>query len=200
MNVSLHRELEFLAGFYIPSFPEEKLQCNRYKISLHLVTTTENFHEVNIAMDRVRVMVNYEFAHTVFVNSQHQDEIEKMQSLGINVTTLPEEPLDQVIGIMLYCKFNAIMENRMQITQLDIASELGDMVWYQHFSDDNLGPFADGGWWHHASVLHSSTITGNSQIPMIPAVSWSRYDLGWSNIEDQPASTIVYAKFRRDEN
>jgi hypothetical protein len=33
--------------------------------------------------------------------------------MGINVTTLPEEPVDQIIGMMLYYKLNAIMEGRM---------------------------------------------------------------------------------------
>jgi hypothetical protein len=200
MNVSLRRDLEFLAGFYIPSQPKEKLQCNRYKIDLHLVTATEDCDEINIAMDRIKAMVYYNFSHTVFVNSQHREDIAMMQDLGINITTLPEEPLDQVVGVMLYCKLSAVVERRMQILQLDIASELGDMVWYQHFSDDNLGPFADGGWWHHASTQHSDVIKDSSEIPSIPAGSWSQYDLAWNAADTGSPNTVVYVDFRRDEN
>jgi hypothetical protein len=200
MNVNLHRELEFLAGFYIPSLGQKKLQCNRYKVLMHLITATEDFHEINIAMDRVKVMIHYEFSGTVFVHSDHREEIEQMQALGINVTTLPEEPLDQIVGIMLYCKFNAIMEQRMQVSQLDIASDLGDTVWYQHFDDDNIGPFATGGWWHHSSIIHTDVVSDSTQIPLIPASSWAHYDLCWPQADEKTNSTVVYADFGRNEN
>ena len=200
MNVNLHRDLDFLAGFYIPSFSKYKLQCNRYRVRLHLVTNTENFDEVNIAMDRVKALIYHELSHTVFVNAKHRDDISSLASLGINITTLPEEPLDQVISIMLYCKLNAIMEQRMQVTQIDIASELGDMVWYQHYADDNIGPFADSGWWHHASAQHTDVIvSGDGEIPMIPTGSWAHYDLSWPT-DQEKKSTVVYANFRADEN
>ena len=199
MNVNLYRDLDFLAGFYIPSFSKHKFQCNRYRVRLHLVTNTEDFDQVNIAMDRVKALIYHELSHTVFVNSKHRDNINDLVSLGINVTTLPEEPLDQVIGIVLYCKFNAIMEQRMQVTQIDIASELGDMVWYQHYADDNIGPFASGGWWHHASTRHNDCVLVDADVPMIPAGSWAHYDLSWP-ADQEKKSTVVYANFRDDEN
>ena len=140
MNVRLQYDLEFLAGIYY----EDQLQMNQYNVSLNLLTKTRDSVSTNIALDRAKAFVHGALESTVFINQANQERAEFMQMIGINVTTLPEEPVDQIIGMMLYYKLNAIMEDRMTVTQLDIASSLGDSVWYQHDEEDVTGPFRWG--------------------------------------------------------
>lgn len=200
MNVALHRELEFFAGFYIPAFPDRTLQSNRYRVSVYFVTTTDDFYEVNVAMDRVRVMIDREFSQSVFVCDRHRDAAVALKDLGADITLLPEEPLDQVIGIMLYCKLTAVMEQRMEITQLDLASDAGDNVWYQHYQDDAQGPFAADGWWNQPGPGRGSVMLEQPQIVPAGAGSWEPYGLTWASTAAAPTATVVYGKFGSDES
>jgi len=122
--------------------------------------------------------------------------------MGIRVTTLPEEPVDQIVGMMLYYKLNAVMEQRMTVTGLDIASSLGDNVWYQHDEDDLSGPFATDGWWYRASMQHESIEPDpvlDNVVKVIPT-GWYELNLDWpENSAPIVDNTIVYGKFPRND-
>jgi hypothetical protein len=126
--------------------------------------------------------------------------------MGVNVTTLPEEPVDQIVGMMLYYKLNAIMEGRMEIVQLDISSRLGDGVWYMHDEDDLSGPFAHEGWWHQSGVQHDSLETADTMINVVKVApnAWIEYGLMWPETEttqtNQTANTVVFANFSKHED
>ena len=198
MNVRLQYDLDFMAGIYY----ENSLQLNQYSISLNLVTKTTDAEQTNIAMNRLKCFVWSELENTVFINQAHQEKAEMMALMGINVTTLPEEPVDQIIGMMLYCKLNAIMEGRMIITGLDIQSTLGDQVWYLHDEEDALGPFADAGWWTYPSTQHE-TIELNpvpEKVVKVTTTGWQEYGLEWPDEVKPTANTVVFANFPRNEN
>ena len=194
MNVRLQYDLEFLAGIYY----EDQLQMNRYTVSLNLLTKTKDSVSTNIALDRVKAFVHGALESTVFINQANMERAEFMQMMGIRVTTLPEEPVDQIIGMMLYYKLNAIMEDRMTVTALDVSSTLGDSVWYQHDEEDIAGPFAGDGWWHRASMQHESVEHDSEpgNIVKVMSTGWYELDLEWpENIMPQTDNTVVYANF-----
>jgi len=198
MNVRLQYDLEFLAGIYY----EDQLQMNRYSVSLNLLTKTKDSASTNIALDRAKAFVHGALENSVFINQDNMARAEMMQLMGINVTTLPQEPVDQIIGMMLYYKLNAIMEDRMVVTQLDIASLLGDSVWYQHDEEDVSGPFAGEGWWHQASMQHESIereIVPNN-IVKVMSTGWYELNLEWpENTAPVSDNTVVFANFPRNE-
>lgn len=174
---------------------------NSYTVSLSLVTKTADARNTNIAMDRLKAFVYAELDSTVFVNSVYQERAEMMSIMGINVTTLPEEPVDQIVGMMLYYKLNAIMEGRMEVTQLDISSSLGDNVWYQHDEEDTAGPFANNGWWHLPTVQHDTiAVDDTDNVVKVMPNAWIEYGLMWSEAEHAPsANTVVFANFSKNE-
>ena len=199
MNVRLQYDIEFLAGVYY----DHRLQLNSYSANLGLLTKTTDSSSHNIALDRLKHFVHGELANTVFVVQQNQDRAEMMHMMGINVTTLPEEPVDQIVGMMLYCKLNAIMEGRMAITRLDLSSLLGDSVWYMHDEDDALGPFRSDGWWNQPTVEHYSIADGiaNDNVVRVTPNAWYELGLTWPEQEtESTANTVVYADFSRNEN
>jgi len=198
MNVRLQYDLEFLAGVYY----EDRLQMNSYTVSLNLLTKTKDSVSTNIALDRAKAFVHGALESTIFINQANMERAEMMQLMGISVTTLPEEPVDQIIGMMLYYKLNAIMEGRMTVTGLDIASSLGDNVWYQHDEEDMSGPFAGEGWWHQASMQHETiereTVPGN--IVKVMSTGWYELNLEWPENTAPPSNnTVVFANFPRNE-
>lgn len=198
MNVRLQYDLEFLAGIYY----EDQLQMNQYNVSLNLLTKTKDSVSTNIALDRAKAFVHGALESSVFINQNNMERAEMMQLMGIRVTTLPEEPVDQIIGMMLYYKLNAIMEDRMAVTGIDIASTLGDSVWYQHDEEDVAGPFATDGWWYRASMQHESverdTIPDN--VVKVMSTGWYEMNLDWpENTAPASSNTVVFANFPRNE-
>jgi hypothetical protein len=199
MNVRLQYDLEFLGGVYY----EDLLHLNSYRVSLSLTTQTNRPADTNIAMDRLKCFVLGELENTVFINQNQLDRAELMNMMGINITTLPEEPVDQIIGIMLFQKLNAIMEGRMTVDSLDISSSMGDSVWYQHDAEDALGPFAQSGWWDDAGPVHSSltVVDEDSNVVKLTDNHWRDYQLDWpDNVASESGNTVVFANFPKNEN
>jgi hypothetical protein len=166
------------------------------------LTKTKDSASTNVALDRAKAFVYGALESTVFINQANAEKAEFMQMMGINVTTLPEEPVDQIIGMMLYYKLNTVMEERMTVTGLDIASSLGDNVWYQHDEEDVAGPFATDGWWHRASMQHESIERdpepGN--IVKVTSTGWYELNLEWPEATaPATANTVVFANFPKHD-
>jgi len=199
MNVKLQINLEFPGGIYY----DDRLRLNRYSVGLGLCTATLDHEQINIAMDRVKMFVYSELADTVFIN---QDDVERAQVLdmvGLNMTTLPEEPIDQIIGLMLYTKLSAIMEGRMVIDTLTISSLLGDDVSYLHEAGDAVGPFQQPGWWELSDTSHNSfeAIETDQNVVKVPNTGWSKYNLNWNDLATMsPGKTVSFGKMSGNEN
>jgi hypothetical protein len=178
---------------------------NNYQVKLHLVTNSEEGDDHNIALDRIKYFLHNQLNSTVFINSAETDQCRAFSATGIKVTTLPEDPLDQVIGIMLYCKLNAILENRMIIEEIEICSELGENIVYLHNNQDAQGPFADAGWWTEPDVVHCDlTLVNNEKTVALHHVGagWRELGLNWDesiiiNVNDD--NKVVFADFAKDE-
>lgn len=199
MNVRLQYDLDFMAGIYY----ENQLQLNHYNVGIQLLTQVSNSVEINIAMERVKAFVYAELCDTVFFGPQDIEKADMFQMMGVNVTTLPDQPVDQIIGIMLYCKLNAIMQDRMIITKLDIQSYLGDSVWYSHDEEDSIGLFFQDGWWHKESCQHSSTdiISTTEKVVKVVNQGWHEYGLDWPEAtQEHTGNTVVFANFPKNEN
>lgn len=198
MNVRLRYDTEFLAGI----FYEDQLQMNSYSVSMNILTKTIDTVQTNIAMDRIKAFIAGFMESTVFINQSNMERAEMMNIMGINVTTLPQEPVDQIIGMMLYYKLNAITEGRMDITQLDIASSLGDDVWYMHDEEDNPGPFATKGWWDDSSTQHETieTIQAADNVVKVISTGWYELGLDWPEQAPPTGNTVVFGNFPKNEN
>ena len=197
MNVKLQYDFDFLAGIYY----EDRLQMNQYSVSVNMITQTADPISTNVAMDRVKYFIHGILDSTVFIN-QKNERAEMLSLFGINVTTLPEEPVDQIIGMMLYYKLNAIMEGRMEIVNLDISSTLGDSVWYQHDEEDLSGPFSADGWWHKSSMQHQTIEPEpvSDNVVKVMSTGWHEMNLDWPENTSVPANAkVLYANFPRNE-
>jgi hypothetical protein len=199
MNVRLQTNLEFPAGIYY----DDRLRMNRYSVSVQLCTATADHEQINIAMDRLKMFVYSELADTVFINQEDAERAQVMDILGINITTLPEEPIDQIVGLMLYSKLNAVMEGRMFVEQLNISSLLGDDVTYLHDMEDAVGPFQAEGWWHLSDTSHNSFVNIETQenVVKVPTTGWGKYSLNWhDSATSQPGKTVTFGRLTGDAN
>ncbi len=204
MNVRLEYDMTWSAAIWF----EERLQINDYTAELAIYTNTTDQDDHVTSLARLNHFVYHELANTVFINQSDQEQMQALTSAGINITTLPEQPIDQIIGIALYCKLNAILEQRMIVTDVTIQSNLGDNVRYLHSDQEGLGPCEETGWWFESGPVHSNfkpTISSKRQVVKLNRTpTWRDLDLEWSGIQepttDSATNTVVFAKFPNDEN
>jgi hypothetical protein len=201
MNVRLRYSTVFTAGI----FYADQMRMNNYQVKLHIITNSEEGDDHNIALDRIKYFLHNQLNSTVFINSAEADQCRAFASAGIKITTLPEEPLDQVIGIMLYCKLNAILEDRMIINEIEICSELGENIVYLHNEQDAQGPFADTGWWTDPDTVNCDlTLVETEKTVSLNrvCVGWRELELEWNNsaiINVNDDNKVVFADFAKDE-
>jgi hypothetical protein len=191
MNVRLQYVTAFNAGFWL----EQQLVMSTYQIRIKLLTQTLDPADQNIALERVKHFLLSEIHSTVFVNQTEVECAEAFASLGLNVTTLPEDPVDQIVGIMLYHKLNAIMQGRMKVSELVLSSDAGDNVEFYHSQAEQTNLFAGPGWWNDATTLHDNIDDDTAEISDVDTV-WRELDLGWNGTEIATDVTqVVFANF-----
>ena len=199
MNVRLRFNITFPAAAWF----EGELMMTNYTLALNLLTQTMDPQDQNIALDRIKYYLLNELHSTIFINQTDDERCEIFTDVGLNVTTLPEEPVDQVVGIMLFYKLNAIMEGRMKVTEIRFSSEAGDSIEYFHSENEHTDLFPSTGWWHEPNIRHHDLTTDEEKSNVLKVMnhSWSEYGLQW--IEDSTTATgntVVFADFNKDEN
>jgi len=199
MNVRLKYDMHFTAGVYY----NDALRMNNYSLRLWMTTNSDLSTDQNIAFERIKYFVYSQMDSTIFINKNLQDQCDQMVSAGLNITTMPGDPVDQLVGIMLYYKLNAITESRMIIVETEISSTLGENMTYLHSDfEDTLG-YEQPAWWTLSDLTHSDiTIVGSEKIvAMSPGACWREVDMAWT---DMPASTsdatgniVVFNNFKK---
>ena len=201
MNVRLQYSVDFLAGCYFDGI----LRMNNYTVRLWMMTTTMDGESHNVAFDRIKFFIDDSLESGVFINSANEEQCKLLANAGVKIIALPDEPVDQLIGIMLYCKLNAICEDRMVIGEVEISSELGGNVTYMHGEEESIGPYDQKGWWHDSNLMHYNTkISETENIMSLGAVSsWRELNLQWPEEDDagpeDTGNTIVFVNFGKDE-
>ena len=202
MNVRLKYSTVFTAGVFYDS----QLLMNNYKLVIEFTTVSDDSRDQNIALDRIRYFVQHQLESSVFINGNNSKQCELLSRAGVRLTTLPEEPVDQVVGIMLHCKLNAITEDRMIITQTEISSELGENIAYLHDDDEQLGPLSDAGWWRDSDASHCDRqlVSTDKVVTMNFNRSWRELNLQWTQessiVEADRDNKLVFADFQKDDS
>jgi hypothetical protein len=196
MNVRLKKRFDVMAGMVY----DDQFATNRYQIDLELLTVSDDHEQQNIAYDRMKFWV-YRLLQDGILMSEDSEMLEKWADTGSRIMALPEEPVDQVVGIMLYLKLNAVMENRMVVTTVEISSTEGDDTVYVHNHGEALGSLAENGWWTDARpcwILPQTNRNHGKIVTLDRTPEWGDFDLDWNKKDQDKKDTVVFADFRRD--
>ena len=198
MTARIQRSFDLQMGVHFTGV----FYMNIYDIDLHFNVETENIREQNIALERIKFYLSECLENSIFISDQEDDAIEKYMSANLKVSVLPEEPYDQIVGIMLMTKLNAITEGRLVITDVSIYSRMSDGVSCMHSIDDNMGPFILKDWWseNNTKINDYKYSSKNKKIlKLTKLVEWSDVFLNWDNVEEpiiqDIANEIVYVNF-----
>lgn len=193
MNVRIAQLLSINAGAWY----DGALEMNQYTIKLWMITQTFDSVEQNIAFLRAKHFVYDELENTIFINST-DSKCAEFVSAGLDITTLPGDPADQLIGIMLFHKLNAIMEGRIDIVEVEISA--GDSVIYLHSENETSDDVIRPAWWSSADLTHSDFVATEYEkvLSISQSTAWRELGLAW---QEQPTETetgniVVFADFK----
>ena len=198
MNVRLKHDIQFTAGIYHDS----KLIMNNYNLRLWMTTNSENSVDQTISFERIKYFVYTQIDNTIFINSNQKAQCTLFSKAGLDITTMPNDPVDQLVGIMLYYKLNAITEDRMIIVETEISSTYGANMTYLHSDFENTSGFKQPDWWTSPDLTHSDFVlpSKSEKVLSIPtSTDWRELELAWSDelSPSSPGNVVVFADFKQ---
>lgn len=193
MMVRLSKNFELLSSLVY----HQDYVVNHYQIVLGMITNTDDHYEQNIAYERIKFWLTGIFSSSILISNSNP-LLEQYKATKARLITLPDDPVDQLVGIMLCCKLNAITEDRLIITDVDITSVQGDHMIYHHSEDENTGPFAMPGWWNDPRPSFNDLKDNGKIISISGHNDWKSLDLGWEDNSNE-SNTVVFADFKKDE-
>ena len=200
MNVRLKYDLPFTAGVYYNG----QLRMNNYSLRLWMTTNSIEPADQNISFERIKYFVYSEMESTIFINCESEEQCQRLIHSGLNLTTLPGEPVDQLVGIMLYYKLNAIAEDRMIIVETELSSTFGESMTYLHSEHETTDEIIKPDWWTSADPVHCDVklMDSDKVVAMHQTSAWRELDLAWPDAVDnnETGNTVVFADFKRSDD
>ena len=197
MNVRLKYELPFTAGIYHSG----NFYMNNYTLGVSMATVSQDPDDQNTAFERLKYFIYTCMESTIFIDVAETEQCNRYVQAGLRITTMPGAPVDQLIGIMLYHKLNAVMENRMIVFETELSSAIGEHMVYLHSEEEHTVGYVQPEWWDAADLTHSEVTPANSDnVVAIPqAAAWRELDLAWTDDEagDEPGNVVVFADFKK---
>jgi hypothetical protein len=199
MNVRLEYTAQFTAGVHY----SEQLIMNVYRLTVYMVTNVREAELTNIAFERLKYFINEVLNSSIFINGDEQEACRLYTEAGIKIITLPNEPVDQIIGVMLFHKLNAIMEGRIGVLETELSSHLGDNMVYLHSENESTEDIKIPKWWNSPDPTHFDLELqdGDQVYKLSPGnhFLWTDIGLSWPNQEPIETGNIVFAEFGRDD-
>lgn len=197
MNVRFKYSTVFSAGIYY----DNTFLVNNYRVQISMLTGTMEPDDHDVGMERVKYFIHRCLANSVFINSDNHEQCLALLSANLKVCTLPTEPFDQAIIIALYSKLNAILEDRILVTDIELSSEIGDNIWFMHCEDETVGPFEDAGWWQDSEPVQCNEadfVVDDKILALTKTTSWKELDLAWDDNDGQePDNRVLLVDFQK---
>lgn len=182
MITRIERDIFFVAGIHF----DDAYFINTYDFTLSMLVETDIPKEHQIAMERLDFFIKNVVSNSVFVNEENHEIIEKYSDAGMSIITLPGEPFDQIVAMTLLLKLNAIMENRIKITDITICSLLGEGIRYPIVTEtaENADIMVGDNWWHQNDLETTNQNIylfepENNVVKLFDDSVWAEHSLSW---------------------
>lgn len=188
MNPRIEKDFYFQTAMHF----QGQFYVNSYDLTLSMLVETDDIREQNIAMERTVHFLSSVLQNSILVKSSKHNTvedvkvIEKYKNADIRVCELPEEPYDQILGMALIQKLNAIMEGRLKITDMVIGSVLSDDVRFSLVSEVAEAALVGNHWWNKSSICINNdelkaaeTKTKGNIVKLFDDSAWVDLGLSW---------------------
>jgi hypothetical protein len=187
MNLHISKSWEWHSGIVLNG----NYIINNYQATVEMHTQGDNESEHSRALERQNWWICDVMQDAVLMCYDDQ-LVSSYQQTGQRVIALPYPPFDHTLLIMLYCKLNSIMEQRLVISQIHLSSKQGQDMIYSHQAEDDLFDFVLDGWWCESHPIWANGLPRNDQESVISLErmpDWHDLGLAWDNTSE--SSSIV---------
>lgn len=195
MNQKIRYSTEFTAGVYY----ENRLTMSRFYVTLWMCTNTDDESELNVALDRIRFFINHSLSNTIFIDEDNIKESQRLLAANLSVTTLPTIPVDQIICLVLHSKLNAICEDRLIVSDIELSSDFGEKLVYVHSVEDGNIYDECYNWWTVRDLSHSDAVNKSGRIVSLGKVrSWRDVGLSFDTddiVFETNTNTVIFGDF-----
>jgi len=199
MNVRLKYDFPFTAGIY----HNGNFYMNNYTLRVLMATVSEDPDDQTTAFERLKYFIYTCMESTIFIDAAETEQCDQYVQAGLRITTMPGAPVDQLIGIMLYHKLNAVMENRMIVFETELSSAVGEYMVYLHSEEEHTVGYVQPEWWDTADLNHSEVAPANSDnvVAILQATAWGELDMAWTDdiAGEESGNVVVFADFKKPD-
>lgn len=175
MTAKVYKDFTFLSSVHF----EGKFMVNLYELSASMSVITEDVREQNIAIERMNYFLGSHIEDCIFVNEKETEAIEKYNNAGIKVALTPEDPYDQIVGLILLNKCNAIMEDRMVVNSILFGSKLSNLIKFQISDEEAAAEYPGKHWWNSAALTMQNKKKKDKIVSLFEKDNWVELDLTW---------------------
>lgn len=201
MNVKLKKVFNFSTGLVY----DNEFSVNYYTATVHMTLLAENEYKQNIAYERLKYWIDYVLANSILIHDA-DPMIEQWLATEQRIIMLPDQPVDQLVGIMLFLKLNAILEEMFVITEVELSSTAGDDMEYIHSYAENLGPMDYDDWWNDSRPIWTNQTkkqTNNGKVIKLGRTpEWKELELSFDEDGDAaiPSNdSVVFVNFSKND-
>lgn len=178
MTTRIEKDFVFQAAVYF----EKTFLLNIYDLKLSMLVETDSVREQNIAMERMHYILEECLENCVFLNETEKDKICDFQKTGIKVCTIPEEPYDQILSLIVLLKLNAVMEGKLYITDLVLSSKLSSGVRFNAVTEVAENLFSGNYWYNkNTTEINDLSVENKKQkiVKLFNDENWDSIGLVW---------------------
>ena len=172
---------------------EGKFYINAYELTTSMLVETESIREQNVAMERIEYFLSSVLENSIFVHAKETEVIENYEKAGIKVCTMPEEPYDQIVSMILLLKLNSIMEGRLCVTDMVLGSKMSSGVRFTVVHEHAENTFSGNHWWNEPCTIlkDSKPQKRKEKIVKLFNDEWSEIGLTWKEKSKNPEKVLV---------
>lgn len=194
MNTRIRKKFSATAGLVI----QGQYHTNFYQIDVAMTTVSDDAGLQNTAYDRICYWIEDVFNDSVLIE-QADDLLAAHKSTGRRILTFNQEPIDGVVGLALFHKLTAIVQENLNISDLDISSVLGQEVVYQHSDQEIVDKLDMPSWCTDAGPGWSHQQDTGNVVSLERAGDWKKMGLHWKRTAKNAANTIMLAAIRDED-
>lgn len=175
MNIQIQKDFTFLAAIHF----EKKFMLNLYELSAQMEVLTENVREQNIAIERMNYFLGTYIEDAIFIEDTEKEAIQNYNNAGIKTCIVPEEPYDQIIGMILINKCNAIMENKIVINQVTFGSKLSNLIKFNIDGEVSQLEYPENAWYNKNTLSVTEKGKKDKIVNLFDKNTWAELGLTW---------------------
>ncbi len=175
MNIQIEKDFTFLTAIHF----EEQYMVNLYELKAKMEVCTEDALEQNIAIERMTYFLSSHIENIIFVKDTEKDAILNYTNAGMKVCVIPEEPYDQIVGMLLINKCNAIMEGRIVVTEMTFGSKLSNLIKFTISGEIAKLEYPEDVWYNKHTLAISDKNKKEKIVTLFDKNNWAELNLTW---------------------